>query len=230
MKLFYDLHLHSCLSPCGDNEMTPQNMAGMAALKGLEVVALTDHNTAGNCPAFLKAAGEMGLLALPGMELCTSEEAHVVCLFEALEGALSFSEYVHAHIPPIENRPDIYGEQRFMDGEDRVAGTEPLLLVTASDISVENVYSLVCSYGGKCFPAHVDKPSYSVISALGALPPDAGFRAAEVSARGNREDWSQKLGMPVITNSDAHYLGDISEAVKTLNLRERTPAAVLDLF
>ena len=87
MKCYYDLHLHSCLSPCGQEDMTPADLAAMCALAGLDVVALTDHNSAGNCAAFLKAAASHGLLALPGMELTTEEEIHVLCWFESLEGA-----------------------------------------------------------------------------------------------------------------------------------------------
>ena len=91
----YDLHIHSCLSPCGDNEMTPNNLVGMAAVMGLDIIAITDHNTCKNAPAVLKAAEEAGILAIPGMELCTAEEAHVVCLFETLEGAMDFDSYIY---------------------------------------------------------------------------------------------------------------------------------------
>ena len=87
-KLFYDLHLHSCLSPCGDNDMTPNNMAGMASLKGLQIAALTDHNSSKNCPAFLAACEKNGIVGIAGMELTTSEEIHLVCLFEYLDAAL----------------------------------------------------------------------------------------------------------------------------------------------
>ena len=90
MRLTYDFHIHTALSPCGDNDMTPGNLAGMAALAGLDAIAVTDHNSCGNCAAVLEAARGTGLLVLPGMELCTAEEAHVVCLFPALEGALAF--------------------------------------------------------------------------------------------------------------------------------------------
>ena len=124
ISLSYDLHLHSCLSPCGDGEMTPGNIAGMAMVNGLDVAALTDHNTARNCPAFLKWAERYGLVGIPGMELCTAEEVHVVCLFARLEDALSFDKYVYARLLPVENRPEIFGEQVLMDQEDRPAGTE----------------------------------------------------------------------------------------------------------
>ena len=90
--LYYDLHIHSCLSPCGSEDMTPYNIAAMAALKGLDVIAVTDHNSCKNCPAVLAAAKEYGVLALPGMELTTSEEVHAVCLFETLDAAMAFDD------------------------------------------------------------------------------------------------------------------------------------------
>ena len=106
---FYDLHLHSCLSPCGGDDTTPADLAGMCALAGYQIVALTDHNTVGNCAAFCKAAEHYGLLALPGMELTTAEEVHVVCLFPDLDSAHAFGEYVRAHLPAVPNRPDFFG-------------------------------------------------------------------------------------------------------------------------
>ena len=105
MELNYDFHLHSCLSPCGDNDMTPYNLVNMAKIMGLDAIALTDHNTCLNCEAAMKVGKEAGVLVIPGMELCTDEEVHVVCLFPQLENALAFSEYVRERIPPVENRP-----------------------------------------------------------------------------------------------------------------------------
>ena len=109
MNLAYDLHIHSCLSPCGDDDMTPANIAGMAALKGLEAIALTDHNTCRNCPAFLAAAAEYGILAVPGMEINTSEEVHAVCLFPSLESAPDFDAYVYAKLIKFPNNETIFG-------------------------------------------------------------------------------------------------------------------------
>ena len=118
MAFSYDFHIHSCLSPCGDDDMTPANIAGMASVKGLSVIAVTDHNSCKNCPAVLKAAEDCGITAIAGMELCTAEEVHVVCLFKSLEAALDFDSYVHRHIMPIKNRPDIFGRQQIMDEND----------------------------------------------------------------------------------------------------------------
>src|SRR5574344_976296 len=108
MKLKYDFHIHSCLSPCGDAEMTPNNIANMAKLMGFDVLALTDHNAGENCPALIKVAEEIGLTVIPGMELCTSEEVHAVCLFPDIESSLAFSEYVHSTLPPIKNKPSAF--------------------------------------------------------------------------------------------------------------------------
>lgn len=229
-RLYYDLHIHSCLSPCGDDDMTPQNIVGMASLKELDVIALTDHNTCGNCGAVMEAAAGTGLLVIPGMELCTAEEIHTVCLFETLENALAFEAYVAAHSPVIENRPDIYGHQYRMDSTDTVTGEETRLLVIASDISIMDVPELMTRFSGVCFPAHVDRSSYSLLASLGGVPPECGFQAAEVANPAGIDALCRAhplLGtMRMITDSDAHYLWDISERYYYLEA-ERTAASVL---
>ncbi|MBR5453568.1 MAG: PHP domain-containing protein [Clostridia bacterium] len=203
MKIRYDLHLHSCLSPCGDDSMTPVNVAGLAVLEGLDLIALTDHNTALNCPAFLRAAEEYGIAAVPGMELTTSEDIHVVCLFETLEGALEFSRYVAEHSPPIKNKAEIFGNQSVMDENDEIIGEVERLLIVASDISINDIDDLIVKFGGTAFPAHIDKEANGVIAILGAIPPEAAFTAAELSPGG-----SQSLlpdGYRMIRSSDSHY-------------------------
>ena len=115
IPLFYDLHIHSCLSPCGDDDMTPANLVGMAAVKGLDVIALTDHNSCWNCPAALYHGKNYGVTVIPGMELTTAEEVHVICLFPTLEDALAFDAYVYERLLPVPNREDIFGKQQIMD-------------------------------------------------------------------------------------------------------------------
>ena len=229
MKLYYDLHLHSCLSPCGDDDMTPANLAAMCALAGLDVVALTDHNTAGNCAAFCRAARRNGLLALPGMELCTREEVHVVCLFPTLESASSFSSYVGERLSPLSNDPDLFGHQVYMDDLDGVLGEETRLLAGCADISIDDVPALADRYGGLAYPAHIDRPSFSLISVLGFWNSDLGFPLAELSracppAFTDRPDLR---GLRFITASDAHYLDQVADAAHWMDLPERTPQAVL---
>lgn len=230
--MFYDLHLHSCLSPCGDNDMTPYNLVNMAAINGLEVIALTDHNTCKNCPSAIKVGEEAGVLVIPGMELTTSEEIHVVCLFEDVRGAAEFSDHVYDRLPPISNRPDIFGEQRVTDEADGVIETLDKLLINATDISVMEVVPLVAKYSGHCYPAHIDKSSYSIISNLGGIPPECGFTAAEISKNGDdlalMGIYPELKGMRRIHSSDAHYLEDIADAIhKIENVETKTPANVL---
>lgn len=223
MRYRYDFHLHSCLSPCGDNDMTPYNLVNMAKVMGLDAIALTDHNTCLNCPAAVKAGKEAGVLVLPGMELCVSEEAHVVCLFGETEAALEFSRYVEGRLPEIPNRPEIFGEQRIMDGEDRITGQYDKLLLTAAEISVEEVHALVASYGGICYPAHIDRDSYSVISALGFFSETWGFPAAELTRdadeKAYRTNYPALAGLPIVRSSDAHYLEHIGCAEDEMTLK-----------
>lgn len=209
-RLKYDFHIHSCLSPCGDEEMTPNNIVNMALLAGCDMIALTDHNSCKNTPAVAAAGRAAGLMVLPGMELCVSEEAHVVCLFQSVEAALAFDEYVSTHMLLVENNSKIFGEQILMDAQDTVIGYENHLLLTASEIGFNEVRPLVESYDGAAFPAHVDRDSYSIIRVLGAIPTESGFRAAELTY-GSDADTICRMNpeladMLVLRSSDAHYL------------------------
>lgn len=230
MKMYYDFHIHSCLSPCGDDEMTPNNLVNMAQLVGLSAIALTDHNTCGNCAATAAVARELGITFLAGMELCTAEEAHVVCLFPTVEAALQFEAKIAPTLPPIQNRPDIFGEQLLCDAQDRPIGTHNTLLTTASAISVDRVAALARTFGGTAFPAHIDRPSYSVTASLGDLPP-LGFSAIEITKNGNVTELSKRypelIGKPLLQNSDAHYLEDIQEAGPYLDLPDNTPETII---
>ena len=174
-RYYYDFHIHSCLSPCADDDMTPSNIAGMATLAGLNIVALTDHNTAKNCPAFFKAAKHYGIIAVAGMELTTLEDIHVICLFEKLEEALTFSEEIEKHIIKIKNRPQIFGFQHIMDEENNIIGVEDYILSNATDISVEDVCGLVKNFNGICYPAHIDRTANGIVSILGVFPKDTDF-------------------------------------------------------
>ena len=232
INLTYDLHIHSCLSPCGDDDMTPANIAGMAALKGLDVVALTDHNSSKNCPAFLAAAREYGLLAIPGMEINTSEEVHAVCLFPTLEKALDFDAYVYERLMKFPNKEEIFGKQQIYNEQDEVCAVEPNLLINAADISFEGLWELVRGFGGVMFPAHVDKTANSLIANLGFIPPDSQFQTAEVKDLRKlhqlRRDNPYLEKCRIISNSDAHYLEHINEPELTLAVRERSVEAVLE--
>lgn len=222
-RYYYDLHVHSCLSPCGDDDNTPNNIAGMAKLCELDIVALTDHNTTKNCPAFFDAAQRYGIVPVAGMELTTSEDIHVVCLFEHLSDALNFDRFIEGKRTLVKNRPDIFGEQLILDNEDNVIGTEEFLLSNATSISIDDVYVAVSEYNGICYPAHIDRDSNGIIAVLGAIPPDLDFRIFEIHNKERASDICERYSISednVIISSDAHYLTDINEKDNFLVLPE----------
>lgn len=216
-KYYYDLHIHSCLSPCGDDDMTPNNIAGMGVLNGLNIMALTDHNTCKNCPAFFKAAKKNGIIPVAGMELTTAEDIHVVCLFEELETAMAFDEFIQKHRILIPNRTDIFGLQQIMNENDEVIGEEEHLLSNATDIMIDNVYEIVTEHGGICYPAHVDRDANGIIAMLGTFPEYEymEFKTAEFHSGENIPEYDEKypdLAKTLkVVSSDAHYLWDIKE-------------------
>ncbi len=231
ISLSYDLHIHSCLSPCGDADMTPGNIVGMSALKELDVIALTDHNSCKNCEAVMRLGEAYGILVIPGMELTTVEEVHVVCLFETLTDALAFDNYVYEHLQPVPNHPEIFGEQLIMDETDSVTGTVENLLINATDISFSDLYDLLLKFHGVMIPAHIDKSSNSLLANLGFVPPDSKFDCFELKNMSSLH--SLRKANPylehcnVITDSDAHYLEHIHEPENTLWVEERSIEAVL---
>lgn len=234
INLRYDLHIHSVLSPCGHEDMTPYNIVSMAALKELDVIALTDHNSCKNCPPFVKHGNDIGIIVIPGMELCTVEEVHVLILFYNLESAMLFDEYVEKRLIPIKNKEEIFGRQIIMNDMDIEVGKVDNLLINATTISFFEVYDLAKKFGGVMIPAHVDRTSHSVISNLGFVPMDSKFTAYELKNEDNIENILNKNSYlrdcKYLINSDAHYLGDINEPIHTINTLGKSIKEVLDLF
>lgn len=230
MKYYYDLHIHSCLSPCGDNEMTPNNIAGMSKLNGIDIAALTDHNSVLNCPAFFTACERYGVVPVAGMELTTAEDIHVLCLFEELESALAFGEEVNKKRVLIPNRTDIFGEQLILDGEDEICGTEENLLPNATLITYDEAPELVKAFGGVCWPAHIDRDANGVIAALGTVPEEPEFRFVEFNRKENEQNYRalypELEGKRVIVSSDAHYLENLREKENSFDLPEGSPAEI----
>ena len=232
MKYFYDLHLHSCLSPCGDMDMTPNNITGMAKLLGLDVIALTDHNTSLNCEATIEAGKRNGVYVIPGMELTTSEDIHAVCLFPTLERALDWSEYVDNHRIKVKNRAKIYGRQVIMNSEDEEIGEIEHLLIPATEVSIMNAHEKVAEFGGICYPAHIDRDSLSILSVLGEIDPSCGFTTAELADKSRlgelREQHQILNSLNIVTNSDAHYLENMRDAENYLELDSLSPESVIE--
>ena len=230
-RYYYDFHIHSCLSPCADNDMTPNNIAGMAALAGLNIVALTDHNSCRNCPAFFAAAKKNGIIPVAGMELTTAEDIHVVCLFEHLEDALSFNDEVDKRRVPIRNRTDIFGDQLILNENDEIIGSEENLLTNATQIPVDAVPALVREHHGICYPAHVDREANGIISILGTFPKELDVSFAELHDMDSKnafcENFEALQTKRFLAGSDAHYLWDIPDKRNYFELEDEPYSGAL---
>lgn len=225
MALYYDLHIHSCLSPCADNDMTPANICAMAKLKGLDMIAVTDHQSAGNLRAAAACARREGLSFVPGIEVCTREEVHVLAYFAELDAAERMGAYCARHLPGIKNRPALFGDQLYVDENEQVTGQEDRLLLAALDRSLHEVCGMIRSLGGVPVPAHINRGANGILGALGMIPQEEGFTALEVSD-------SLPLDLDVssyrqLRSSDAHRLGDIAEAIRALEI-ENSPGTLLE--
>ena len=210
--MLVDLHMHSCLSPCGDDDMTPANICGMAHIKGLQAIAVTDHNTARNLPYVKEAADYYGLILLPGMEITTKEEVHLLGYFREVETAVAVGEIFSSHLPPMKNKPEFFGQQWLMNTDDEVVAEEDRLLIGATDLSLAECAAIIREHGGAAVPAHVNQGNNGLLINLGFFPEDVDFPVVEVVPS---LPVNEKLleGKRRLRSSDAHYLGDILEAV-----------------
>ena len=202
-----DLHLHTCLSPCADDEMDPVDVVRMAKLIGIDLVAITDHNSSKNCPVAEIAAKECGIGFIPGAEITTAEEIHCVCLFPTVALALSFNESLDHLRRRVKNRPEIFGHQRIIH-PDGTMEEELYLLYSAANVTILELPGVVRSFGGLFWPAHVDRGSNSLLTVLGSWPKELQADAAEVKYSGSG-------GIPVnikrVNGSDAHRFYDMRE-------------------
>lgn len=218
--VLYDLHIHSCLSPCGDEDMTPNNIVGMAHISGLGVIAVTDHNAAGNLPAVKVCADKFGIKLVPGIEVCTNEDIHILCYFKTVDICLDFEKVIFDSIPNINNKPEIYGNQHIMDKDDNITASVDKLLINGCGYSAAQVVDICHKFNGVAVCAHIDKNSFSVLSVLGVLPPEIEADGVEIYDLNNREqlisDGFIKENMPYMSNSDAHYLEYIGEKEQEL--------------
>lgn len=230
MRVYYDLHMHSCLSPCGADDMTPNNMVNMAYLAGLQVIAVADHNTTRNVPAAVKVAEQVGLLVVPAMELTTKEDIHVLCLLPDVDTAERFRQYVYAKLPQRKNRPKAFGHQYVMDENDEIIEEEPQLLAFGADIGIYETKRLLEDYQGLAVPAHIDRASYSLIGVMGLVDQAMGFTVYETTIGCDRQALMEQYQFTggFLSNSDAHDLTAIRDAERTLEIEELTPRAVIE--
>ncbi len=215
--MYYDLHMHSCLSPCAENEMTPNNICNMALIKGLDLIAVTDHNSVKQLPAFAQAAKTIGIRALYGCEIQTIEEVHVLGLFAVLEQAMKLQEWIDLHMPGIPNQTDYFGDQWICNAQDEMLEQEPRLLLVSLNVSLEETVEKIHELGGRVILAHVLDRENSVTNQLGFIPMDLPYDGLEIKTPEQKQrvldthPWISEDSTYWFIDSDAHRLIDISE-------------------
>ena len=221
-----DLHIHTVLSPCGDLDMSPANIIQKALEKGLDIIGITDHNTTRHCRLISKLAQPAGIFVLMGAEVTTREEVHCLTFFENDDQLSEFQVYLDEHLPHIPNDIERFGYQVVVNEDEQIIDEIEFLLISALDQSIEQVEQKVHSLGGIFIPAHIDRPSYSIISQLGFIPPDLLIDGIEISAKSKVQSVVHLLGTQsertIIKNSDAHYLENIGKAFSTFEMEHRT--------
>lgn len=208
-----ELHCHTVLSPCGEVEMIPPLIVQAALARGIGLLAITDHNASANVAAVQEAARGTALVVLPGMELQTREDVHVLCLFDTLGQIAAWQAQVDAALPDTRNNADFFGEQFVVDATGDFVRHEPRLLLTAAAMTLTEAVNAVSALGGLVIPAHVDRVAFGLLPALGFVPPEVPFPALELSRHLSPTQapvkFPQLIDYPLIQNGDAHLLDDL---------------------
>ncbi len=222
-----DLHIHTCLSPCTELNMSPRGILTSAKKKGIDILGICDHNSSENSQAVMKAAKPMKIGVLPGMEVTSKEEVHVLALFDAIENALNLQEYVYKNLPG-ENDEDAFGMQVIVNEKEEVLGFSDKLLIGATTIPLEKVIHSIHALGGIAIASHIDREAFSVIGQLGFVPEDLELDALEISPRVTYEDakTAYPYNYPITCSSDAHYPDDIGKTFTSFLLEDKTVAEI----
>ncbi len=223
MRFCADLHIHSVLSPCGNLDMAPRDIVRTAVEKGVNLIAVTDHNTAVHSPVMRDLVKEYGIHALYGMELQTISETHALCLFDSVEQAMEFSDYIYDLLPDIPANPDIFGDQVVVDADNMIVRMEDKLLLQSAEIEIEEAIEVVHEMGGILIAAHINRDTFSIISQLGFIREGLALDGIEFSrhitvAQGCERYPEYCVRYPAVHNSDAHFLEDIGKAVTVFEM------------
>jgi PHP family Zn ribbon phosphoesterase len=193
--------------------MIPPLIIQEASARGIDILAVTDHNASGNIRAMIKAASGSSITVLPGMELQTKEEVHLLCIFETLYDIDAWQRFVDSRLPAFANQVDYFGEQFLVDETGDFLGREERLLIVSADISIDEAIRHISSLGGLAIPAHVDRPAFGLIANLGFLPEGVPVEAVEISRHLEPSQTVQKYpqlaGIPQLVGGDAHRLDEL---------------------
>lgn len=220
-----DMHIHSCLSPCADWQMSPKRIVHKSHEKGLDIIVISDHNSMENVEAAMIAAKEKDLKVLAGLEICSSEEVHLLGIFDNLDRASAMQDYVYDHLTE-SNNPDVFGDQWVVNEKDEFIRDNTRLLIGSTQLDVQQIVEKIHSFSGLCIASHVDRPAFGIISQLGFIPPDLALDGIEISrhipVKKAIETIAGIQGFACVTSSDAHFLNDVGNAYTLFQIEAPT--------
>lgn len=221
-----DLHIHTCLSPCTDLFMTPYRIVEKAASLGLNIIAICDHNSVENVEVTKRLAKEKGINAIPGIEVTSSEEVHILGIFNDIKDALKMQDIVYENLQPGENDEEVFGMQVVVNENDEVLDFNKRLLIGSTRLSVNKVVEAIHSFSGLAIAAHIDREGFGMMGQLGFIPPDLKLDALEISPNISVEKarirFKEYSHIPWITSTDAHKLNDIGRVSTGLFMNHST--------
>ncbi len=219
-----DLHIHTVISPCGDLDMSPIRIIERALERKLDIIGITDHNCTKHAALIAEIGKQNGIFVMCGAEVTSQEEAHVLCFMPNEEKLKKLQEYIDTYLIKVPNNPKLFGEQLLVNEEEHILDEEPYLLINAIDQTIDEISEFVFSQGGLFIPAHIERPTFSLSSQLGFVPPDLKCHALEVSRYSDLEkmiqqhpDWAKHS---LIQSSDAHFIPDLGKAHTEFYLKE----------
>ena len=221
-----DLHIHTCLSPCSELSMTPNRIVEKVSALGISIMAVCDHNTAEHVDVTTRLAETKGIRLIPGIEITSAEEVHVLGLFRDREDALDIQAIVYNNLQPEENDEDAFGMQVLINENDEVLGVNKRLLIAATQLSINRIVEVIHDYNGIAIASHIDREGFGIIGQLGFIPEGVAFDALEISYRTSRDEAFERYGLyrhiPWITSSDAHRLEDIGRSTTDFVMEDTT--------
>ena len=222
-----DLHIHTCLSPCTELDMSPKKILASAKEKGIDILGICDHNSSENSLAIMNASKKMNIHIIPGMEVTSLEEVHVLALFDDIANALKLQEHVYRNLPG-ENDEEVFGMQVIVNEKEEVLGFNDKLLIGATTIPLDEVLQLIHAFNGVSIASHIDRESFSIIGQLGFIPENLELDALEISPRMTFAEAKNRFknNYPITCSSDAHYPDDIGKGFTSFLLKEGTVAEI----